>query len=65
MITSITTTMAIMFVALAISNNIKLSNPQPIPQSNTTIELHKPAGTVYEYNQITKKYDTIVIYRKK
>ena len=63
---AVSVTLAIMFVALAVSNNIKVNKPTPPPpQSNTTIELHKPVGTVFEYNPVTKKIDTVVIYRKK
>lgn len=66
LLTTVSVTLAIIFVALAVSNNVKLNKPQPQPQSITPIiELHKPAGTMYEWNPTTKKIDTIEIYKKK
>ena len=66
MMSAVSVTLAIMFVALAVSNNLKVNKPTPAPtQSNTTIELHKPAGTILEYNPVTKKIDTVTIFRKK
>ena len=65
--TTISVTLAIMFVALAVSNNVKLTKTlsTPIPSITPMIELHKPAGKIYEWNPITKKVDTIEIYKRK
>lgn len=67
LMTTISVTLAVMFVALAISNNIKLTKAQTQPpQSNTImIELHKKVGQFYRYNEVTKKIDTVGIYEKK
>jgi len=67
MMTAVSLTLAIIFTALAISNNLRLNkpnNPTPI-QSNTYMEFHKKTGEFIEWNEKTKKYDTIEIYRKK
>jgi hypothetical protein len=67
LMTTISVTLAIMFVALAMSNNIK-HPPYGIqkPQSNTPmIELHKKVGQFYRYDTLTKKIDTVEIFEKK
>jgi hypothetical protein len=67
LMTTISVTLAIMFVALAISNNLKLAKAlsTPTPSITPIIELHKPVGKVYEWNPATKKIDTIEIYKRK
>ncbi len=61
MFTAFVTTMAIMFVGLAIALHMEKNNPTP--QSNTKIiELHQPAGKIYQINPTTGKNDTFEIF---
>lgn len=67
MFTSVTLTMAIMFTALSVSTQLHHTHPELTkPQSNTPmIELHQAAGTILQYNAVTKKYDTVQIFIRK
>lgn len=62
MFTAVVTTMAIMFTALAISMHLKKTEPTPAQSITRYIELHQPAGKIFQYNPLTKKMDTVEIF---
>lgn len=66
LMTTISVALAIIFAAISLSTHLNHTHPITPTQSITpNIELHKPAGKVYEYNPVTKKIDTIEIYKRK